>query len=112
MNRKGFTLVEVLVALTILAVSMMGIYGILNQALFATQNSKNKLYLIDKGYERILKHNFYPRIALSPTESDNGTETEYEYIRQNTLLPGVTEVTLVVKSKNAVINYVYFERTR
>ena len=112
MNGKGFTLVEVLVALSILAISMTGIYGILSQSLFTTQNSKNKLYVIDKGYERILKHTHYPRIALGSTESDDIDETEYEYLRQNTLIPGVSEVTLIVKTKNAVINYVYFERTR
>ena len=112
MNRKGFTLVEVLVALTILGISMMGIYGILHQSLFITQNSKNKLYIIDKGYERIPKHTHYPRIALGSTESDDIDETEYEYIKQNTLLPGVSEVTLVVKSKSAIISYVYFERTK
>ena len=112
MSIKGFTLVEVLVAVSILAISMLGIYGILNQSLFTTKNSQNRLYLVDKGYERILKHIHYPRVAMSDTESDNGTEIEYEYIRQSTLLPGISEIVLVVKSKDAVINYVYFERTR
>ncbi|MDR0453215.1 MAG: prepilin-type N-terminal cleavage/methylation domain-containing protein [Deferribacteraceae bacterium] len=112
MNIKAFTLVEVLVAMSILGISMLGIYGVLNNALFTTKNTQNRLYLIDKGYERILKHTHYPRIAQSDTESDNGTETEYEYIKKNTLLPGVTEITMVVKNKDAVINYVYFERTK
>ena len=112
MNIKAFTLVEALVALSILGISMLGIYGILNQSLLITKNSQNRLYLVDKGYERILKHTHYPRIALNNVESDNGTETEYEYIRQSTLIPGVSEVTLIVKSKDAIINYVYFERTR
>ena len=112
MSVKAFTLVEVLVALSILSISMLGIYGILNQSIWTTKNSQNRLYLVGKGYERILKHTHYPRIALHNIESDDGIETEYEYIRESTLIPGVLEITLVVKSKDAVVNYVYFERTR
>jgi len=110
MNIRAFTLVEVLVALSILSIAMLGIYGILNQSILTTKNSQNRFYLVDKGYERILKHTHYPRIALNDIESDDGIETQYEYIRQSTLIPGVLEVTLVAKSKDAVINYVYFER--
>ena len=108
--KKGFTLLEVLIALSVLAISMLGIYSLLNQSITMTDYSKSRLTVINMGYERVLRQVHYPRVSLGGTEErDNKTYT-YVYHRHNTLLPGVTNVLLQVKGPDAIVTYEYFER--
>lgn len=110
--RKGFTLIEVLVALSVLSISMLGIYALLNHAISTTDYSQSKLFAVNAGYERLLKQIHYPRISFSENEElDNKTLTFTEK-RQNTLLPGIMDVIMTVKSSEAAVEYEYFERSR
>lgn len=108
--RKGFTLLEVLIALSVLAISMLGIYSLLNQGISMTDYSKSKLTVINLGYERVLRQIHYPRISLSGTEEHDNKTFTYTPHRANTLLPGVGSVLLQVKGPDAIVTYEYFER--
>ena len=110
MNRQGFTLLEVLVAVSILAVAMLGIYSLLNHSILTTQYSKDRLMLIDKGYERIIMSIHYPRIVLPREEDMSGETILFEYRESHTLIPGVSEVILTVTGKSAAVSYEYFKR--
>jgi prepilin-type N-terminal cleavage/methylation domain-containing protein len=110
MNRSGFTLLEVLIAVAILAVSMLGIYSLLNHSILTTQYSRDRHLLIDKGYERIIMSIHHPRVALPRSEEVNGVTIEYEYLESNTVIPGVSEVILRITSRSAATSYEYFKR--
>jgi prepilin-type N-terminal cleavage/methylation domain-containing protein len=110
MNRTGFTLLEVLVAISILAISMLGIYSLLSHSIRTTQYSKDRLLLIDKGYERVIMAIHFPRIALPSSEEVNGEIIEFEYLESHTVIPGVSEVILRVTSRAAATSYEYFKR--
>jgi prepilin-type N-terminal cleavage/methylation domain-containing protein len=111
MTRKGFTLLEVLVALSILAISMLGIYSLLNHAVNTTQYSKDRLLLVDKGYERLIFTLRYPRLS-QPSEEEYSEDIliTYEEEEANTLIPGVTDVILRIKTDDAAASYEYFRK--
>jgi len=60
LNKKGFTLLEVLIALSITAISLMGIYRLTEFSLSTLSSSKNRYNLINRAYEYLLIKNKYP----------------------------------------------------
>ena len=100
-----------MIALTVLAFVMLGIYSVLERAITITSYSRDRHYVMNKGYERILRHIHYPRIALRESELDNNTTTNFVYNRKPTIIPGVKEVELRVNTDKARISYEYFERS-
>lgn len=56
-NQKGFTLLEVLIAAAILAVSFLSIYSLINFNITLSNNIQNKVQLI--GAENELLYNLY-----------------------------------------------------
>lgn len=105
-------MLEVLIALSVLAISMLGIYSLINQSVTMTEYGKDKLYVVDKGYERVLKQVHYPRISMGETEEAEGHTITYSYTKRSTIFPGITNVILRVKSESAAVSYEYFERSR
>jgi prepilin-type N-terminal cleavage/methylation domain-containing protein len=108
---KGFTLIEVLVAISVLAVSMLGVYSLVNQSIFMVSRGRERDFVSDKAFERVALLLHYPRSTREPSEEVEGKgEITYEVKRTPTLLPGVASVILTVKSKDAAVSYEYFER--
>jgi prepilin-type N-terminal cleavage/methylation domain-containing protein len=108
---NGFTLIEVLVAISVLAVSMLGVYSLVNQSIFMVTYGREKDFISDKAFERVALSLHYPRSTREPSEDVEGKgKITYEVQRNPTLLPGITSVILTVKSKDASISYEYFER--
>jgi prepilin-type N-terminal cleavage/methylation domain-containing protein len=108
---KGFTLIEVLVALAVLAVSMLGVYSLVNQSIFISTYGKEKEFVADRAFERVALALHYPRSSPESSEDLEGKGTvTYDTVRNPTLLPGVTSVILTVKSSDAAISYEYFEK--
>ena len=101
-----------LIALTVLAFVMLGIYSVLERAISITSYSRDRHYVMNKGYERVLRHLHYPRIALRESEEDNFTTTHFEYKEKDTIVIGVKQVQLRTSTDKARISYEYFERKK
>jgi general secretion pathway protein J len=71
MNQRGFTLLEVLVAMAILAIIMVTVYGVLSQALYAKNHSEERADLYASGREAVLKIADELEGALPPTAGRN-----------------------------------------
>lgn len=110
--KGGFSLLEVLIALTVFAMSVLSIYSLLNTSVNMTQYGKDKQFVVDKGYERILIHIHYPRLAQPSSEEADGKKIEYKYNRQSVSIPTIEKITLTVRSDSAAVVYEYFEKTR
>jgi len=63
--KNGFTLIEVLIALVIFAIIVFGIYGIINQTLYAQNIAEERLSLIMNANSII-----YPSIDNYPAATD------------------------------------------
>jgi prepilin-type N-terminal cleavage/methylation domain-containing protein len=105
MNRNGFTLLEVLIALTLLAISFTGIFFLLNQSLDIERYSKDKTVAILKGYEKVIKYIDFNE-SLSDDDENN---IKYEMEKKSTMYPSVSEVHLKVINGEASQTYVFYE---
>jgi prepilin-type N-terminal cleavage/methylation domain-containing protein len=75
---NAFTLLEVLIALSVLAISMLGVYSLLNQSLSMEYKRGDREYLFQYGYERILKQLNFPDSNLKDAENIMGNSISYE----------------------------------
>ena len=103
---------EILIAVSVLSIVMLGIYSLLNSSVRITTFSKNKMLVIDKGYERLLKHTHYPRISLPSSETEGDLTINYTYKRESTSIPSVQKVQMQVESESSMVIYEYFEAVR
>lgn len=67
MTRRGFTLLEILVATAILGIILMTVYGVLARALYAKNHSEERADLYASGREAVLKIADEIEGALPPT---------------------------------------------
>ena len=105
MNKRGFTLLEILIALTLLAISFTGIYFLLNQSLDIENYSKDKTIVILKGYEKVIRYIDYNEML---TNDDKGN-VKYELEKKSTIYPSVSEIHLKVIYGDATQTYVFYE---
>jgi prepilin-type N-terminal cleavage/methylation domain-containing protein len=105
MNKRGFTLLEVLIALSLLAISFTGIYFLLNQSIDIENYSKDKITVIVKGYEKVVKILEYN----SPVDNDENEGIEYEMEKKQTIYPSIYEITLKAKHGDATETYIFYE---
>lgn len=109
-KNKGFTLLEILVALAILSISMLALYNLLNFSLDLHSYSQNRTELVGKGYEIVLKRlNFDENINSMKNEYDNITITLEQQI---TLLPEIQENYLTVENDESRVTYRYFNEIK
>lgn len=71
MARRGFTLIEIMIATTILGIIMVTVYGVLSRALFAKNHSEERADLYASGREAVLKMADELEGALPPTAGRN-----------------------------------------
>lgn len=107
MNKKGFTLLEVLIALTITAISVMGIYNLLNISINTLNYAKNKLGIVNKAYEYFLIDNNEPNSYYLSRLSEN-LEIKDE-ITAN-IYNILDEHTLTISSSEDKIAIIYFKK--
>jgi len=110
MTSKGFTLIEILIALAILSLSMLGIYRLTFVSLNASEYSVRKASVNEAGYLRVLEELNYPgRNFSEENELDDGTEIKFSSEKGTSLYPGVDEVKLTAEAKDAKSVYYYYE---
>ncbi|MBP1683999.1 MAG: gspJ [Deltaproteobacteria bacterium] len=71
MARRGFTLIEIMIATTILGIIMLTVYGVLSRALYAKNHSEDRAELYASGREVVLKIADELEGALPPTAGRN-----------------------------------------
>jgi prepilin-type N-terminal cleavage/methylation domain-containing protein len=71
MARRGFTLLEIMIAVTILAIIMVTVYGVVARALYAKNHSEDRADLYASGREAVLKIADELEGALPPTAGHN-----------------------------------------
>jgi general secretion pathway protein J len=71
MARRGFTLLEILIATTILGIILVTVYGVIGRALYAKNHSEDRADLYASGREAVLKIADELEGALPPTAGRN-----------------------------------------
>ena len=70
-GRRGFTLLEIMIATTILAIIMITVYGVVGRALYAKNHCEERADLYASGREAVLKIADELEGALPPTAGRN-----------------------------------------
>jgi prepilin-type N-terminal cleavage/methylation domain-containing protein len=103
---KGFTLLEILVALAILSISMLALYNLLNFSLDLHIYSKNRVELVNRGYESVIRQlNFDENINTIKNEYDNIT---FDLEINSTIIPDIQEYRLLLENEESSITYRFF----
>ncbi len=110
MLNKGFTLLEVLVALIVFSILALSIYGILNQSLFVQEYSQRKLDLVLASTQYI-----YPDLDNLPDETAGWKDINtkdidaYKVVKTPIGLYGVTRIDWLFKKDKVIIGYVLYQ---
>jgi prepilin-type N-terminal cleavage/methylation domain-containing protein len=99
---RAFTLLEVLIALSVLAISMLGVYSLLNQSISMEYKRSDREFLMQYGYERMLKKLNYPDSDLKDAENILGNSISYhdEMLDQNVVNKMFDEKALIKAMAN------------
>ncbi len=110
-NKGGFTLLEVLIALAVLSISMLGVYSLLKMSLDTNIYARDKYFVIERGYDRISRQLNYPSKIYEDREEYDGVEVKYTFEREATEIPTVQEVRMTVATDKAQVVFVYYEQS-
>lgn len=110
-HKNGFTLLEVLIALVILSISMLGVYSLLKTSIDTNIYARDKYFVIERAYDRISRQISYPNKIYEEVEIYDGIEVRYKFEREATQIPTVQEVRMTVATDKAEIVFVYYEET-
>ena len=108
--KKGFTLLEVMIALAVLSISMLGIYSLQNMSLKTLISAKEKMFVIERGYDRISRQINFPNKAYEEVEDYNGTLVYYSFLKESSGVPMVQKITMTISTSNASTTFVYYEK--
>ncbi len=105
-HSKGFTLIEVLIALVIIAISMLGIYELLSTSIDTAYYAKTKLQLFEDGFKTILLIENFKK----PLNSSLSNEIVYSIKKQPTMIAQIIQVTLEFKKGHVKDHYIFYEK--
>jgi prepilin-type N-terminal cleavage/methylation domain-containing protein len=110
MNR-GFTLLEVLIALAVLSISMLGVYRLSAMSVDVSDYATRKAESVEAGYQRILEEMNYPgKLFKDKEEREDGTQIVYKEESTPTMFPGVDEKSVTTTINGASSVYIYYEK--
>ncbi len=108
-NKSGFTLLEVLIALVVFAIVSVGIYGLLNQALFTQNYADERLNLILSSTSFIYKNwDEPPQETVGYTEIEEDGIDSYRVVKIPTGFHNIVRVEWSFKKGNTEIGYVFY----
>ena len=105
-NLKGFTLLEVLIAMVIVAISISGIYPLLSRSLDMTLLSEEKIKLINKSFEYIIIKEKFPQSSFFERTGNQGLKFQEE--KSADIYGIISEYTLTARGKESEISLRYF----
>lgn len=103
---QGFTLLEVLIAMVIVAISVTGIYSLLSKSLDINIFSGEKIRLINKSFEYILIKEKFPQSSFFQKASNQ--EIKFNDQESANIYGIISEYTLTAEGKESEINLKYF----
>ncbi|NOZ25054.1 MAG: prepilin-type N-terminal cleavage/methylation domain-containing protein [Nitrospirae bacterium] len=110
MRQRGFTLLEVLIAMVVLAISLAGIYTLLRSNIDTTGYTLRKIELLEAGSE--VFYTLYKEQDVEPTPGFvdlKGYEgIKYEVTESSLGLSYIREYTLRLKKNEAEIVYNFY----
>lgn len=110
MNR-GFTLLEVLIALTVLSISMLGVYRLSSMSIDISDYSIRRADAVETGYLRVLEKMNYPTKLFKDKEvREDKTEILFKEESEPAFFPDVDEVTITTTIDGATSVYIYYEK--
>ena len=87
-----------LIALAVLSISMLGVFTLVNQSIDIEDYADKKKFLIQQGYERVLKKLNYPEKTFRKAEQVKGRSVKYEELKNKTILPDIDEIRIEITS--------------
>lgn len=106
---KGFTLLEVLIAITVLSLSMLGVYRISSMSVETSEYAVSKALVTEAGYQRILETMNYPDKVFTDSELNyDDIRINFTEESQPTLFTGVDEISLTAEYEGVASTYVYY----
>ncbi len=110
LKSKGFTLLEVLVALVVFSILALSIYGILSQSFFVENYSEKKLNLALVSTEYIYTSlNNLPDETAGWKEVDTKSIDAYKIVKTPIGMFNIYRVDWLFKKGKVVIGYVLYE---
>ncbi len=109
MKKKGFTLLEVLIALVIFAIISIGVYGLLNQSLFMENYANDRLNLVlaSTGYIYLNWEN-PPSETVDWREVESGGIDAYKVEKIPLGFHNIIKVNWIFKNGKTEIHYVFY----
>lgn len=108
-NNKGFTLIEVLVSLTIVGIVGSAIFVVLSQSLYTLDIMTRRLALMQYGYERVTLELANPKTAfIEQVELSDGSIITFESNLNATILPTLFVTKVSTKSPDATSQFYYY----
>jgi len=110
MRQRGFTLLEVLIAMVVLAISLSGIYTLLKSNIDTTGYTMRKIELLEAGSD--IFYSLYTEPVIEPTPGFvdlKGYEgIKYKVTESSLGLSYIREYTLTLKKDEAEIVYSFY----
>lgn len=108
-NSKGFTLIEVLVSLTIVGIIGSAIFVVLSQSLYTLDIMQRRLEVMQYGFERVTLELSNPKTAfVDEMELESGTLITFETTVNGTILPTLFVTKVSTKSPDATSQFYYY----
>ncbi len=109
--RRGFTLLEVLIAMVVLSVSMLGVYRLSAMSVETSDYAVQKTMVVEAGYQRVLEIINYPgKVFKDRGRNALGIKVNFTSESIPTLFPGVDEINLKAEYDGVTATYVYYEK--
>jgi prepilin-type N-terminal cleavage/methylation domain-containing protein len=108
-NKNAFTLLEALIALSVLAIGMLGIYTLLGQSINVKTYSNEKIRVTQVAYERFLQLIHYPDTIKENIIKKDGYTYKFSILSSPTMLPGVEEKILKTESSDTLVEIFYYD---
>jgi len=109
--KKGFTLLEVMIAMVVLSISMLGIYRLSAMSVDTSEYAIQKTIVVEAGYQRVLEILNYPgKVFKDKGRNALGDKINYTSESNPTMFPSVDEISLTAELNGVASTYVYYEK--
>jgi len=109
--KRGFTLLEVLIAMAVLSISMLAIYRLSAMSVDMSAHAQDRAKVVEAGYLRVLEILNYPNKLFQEKDQEvMGIVVNYSSESDPTIFPEVDEISLTTEYNGVSTTYVYYEK--